>query len=67
MIRNALCMSVLLITIAAALTSYGVVPERVHAAEDSEQAKYEKAVSFMESSMAIEKLPNVETVMRLRL
>jgi hypothetical protein len=67
MIRNALCMSVLLITIAAALTSYGVVPERVHAVEDSKQAKYEKAVSFMKSSMAMEKLPNAEPIMRLHL
>lgn len=48
-IRNAICMSVLIFTIAAALSSYGVVPERVHAAEEAERATYKQLESEMES------------------
>lgn len=65
MIRNVLCMSVLLFTIAAALSSYGVVPERVYAAEDeSEQAKYVQIDRFIESS--IEKYGDDGSITRLR-
>ncbi|CAM4241597.1 hypothetical protein FHS16_001317 [Paenibacillus endophyticus] len=48
-IRNAICMSVLIFTIAAALSSYGVVPERVHASEEAERATYKQLESTMES------------------
>ncbi|OBZ13028.1 MULTISPECIES: hypothetical protein [Bacillales] len=40
MIRNVICMSVLLCTIAAALTSFDMAPERVNAAA-AEQSKYD--------------------------
>ncbi len=40
MIRNALCMSVLLFTIASALSSHGAVPQRLQAGDDTEQLKY---------------------------
>ncbi|MGO4544543.1 hypothetical protein AB4Z29_07080 [Paenibacillus sp. 2TAB23] len=48
-IRNAICMSVLIFTIAAALSSYGVVPERVHASEEAERATNKQLEGTMES------------------
>jgi len=40
MIKNAICMSVLLCTIASALTNFGVSPVRAIAASSSSQAEY---------------------------
>lgn len=50
MLRNAICMSVLLCSIAASLTNFGIVPERAIAAQGASQAVYAQIESFIESS-----------------
>ncbi|WP_169082129.1 serine hydrolase domain-containing protein [Paenibacillus sp. PL91] len=57
MIRNVICMSVLLCTIAAALTSFGMVPERVHAAATEEQSEYAELDRYIESAMKKYNIP----------
>lgn len=53
MLRNAICMSVLLCSIAASLTSFGIVPERAIAAQGTSQAEYAQTDSFIESSINV--------------
>ncbi|WP_139992465.1 serine hydrolase domain-containing protein [Paenibacillus paridis] len=55
--RNALCMSVLLYTIAAALTSYGVTPERAYAAQEGGESAYAELDSYMETAMEALDIP----------
>ena len=57
MIRNVICMSVLLCTIAAALTNFGMTPERVQAAAAEEQAQYEELDRYIESAMKKNNIP----------
>lgn len=51
MIKNAICMSVLLCSIAASLTSFGIVPERAIASQSAPQAEYAQGDSLIESAM----------------
>lgn len=51
MIKNAICMSVLLCSIAASLTSFGIVPERAIASQGAPQAEYAQGDSMTESAM----------------